>query len=993
MTPSSPDTGPTTWPNPAWWAPALALHERVTDRGPAVPSDPADLFAVLAADLGADASTVADLRSEAPAALAARTRRPVWVETTERVVRAADPDTDLGQTWRDAFGHVLDPFVADALDRIGAAAPQSLDLPAIGAVLRHDLVSLAVRTLVTELHDWKGAGRLTGADGRARFLCFARAIATTEGLTGLFGRYPVLARLLAQTTDASVTATLELLDRLDADRTLIVATLCGGTDPGAVTAITAGRGDRHDGGRTVAFVDFADGTRIVYKPRDVTTQVRVGEFLALLAEALPGQCPRAVTTIARPGYGWSEFAPARELTGRTGADRFYRRQGALLAVLHLLRATDMHYENVIAAGDTPVLIDTETLFNAELAAGTGDPATDVLSSSVYRTCLLPLMVVGEQGVADLSGLGGDRGGNSPASVVDWLDAGTDSMRITRRELVMTGSANRARIAGADVDPGDHEQALLTGFRQAYDAITTHRADFAALVRTCADLEVRVVTRPSWMYATLLDETTHPDVLRDALDRDEALSVLYAGRAAHPLFGALVTHELAALWNGDVPMFLACARSGELRLPGGRPLPVSLPQAGVSAALATLAGMGEVDRRAQEWIISATLATRRGAPAHPPAGALPNVATTSVVHPDALVTAARAMGDRIVAHAAAGEHVNWLGLEHVDGQWLVLPMGASLGTGYLGVALFLAQLSEVTGIGRYAEYAGRVVADAPAFTQAFTARPELAEAAGWGGMTGLGGITYAFARLACLLDSPVLRDCATHLSEVAAKSAGTTTEPGWSGGLAGCLAAMTAVHTDLGLETAATAARDCADRLADLADRDVGTRPLSFADGLAGVAWALNTFGPQPRHREAGHRAAALVAARARTGGGWCEGGAGLALAASCVPGQASAADVTALADGPPCRDLSLCHGELGVLEVLATLAEAGPRHGPATRALSRRTGQVLELLRRAGPVCGTPGRIPTPSLLTGCAGIGHGMLRLATPREVPSVLLLQPEIR
>lgn len=1014
MTPSSPHPGPTTWPNPAWWAPALAPHERVTGVGHTPGAAAVDAVAARAADLGVDRNAVDALRAEPPAALAARVPRPVWAETAERVVRAARPVTDLaelGQTWQDAFGRVLAPFVADALGRIASAAPGHPALPGVGAALREDLLAQAVRALVTELHSWRAAGRLTGDDGRARFHDFARGIAAPAALTELFCRYPVLARLLAQTTDAAVAATLELCERLAADRALIVADLLGGADPGPVTAIVPGRGDRHDGGRSVAFVDFADGSRIVYKPRDVTTQVRVGRFLALLGDVLPGQCPRAVATLARTGYGWSEFAAARELTGHTGADRFYRRQGALLAVLHLLRATDLHYENVIAEGEVPVLIDTETLFNAPLLAGTGDPASDMLSSSVYRTSLLPIMVVGEQGIADLSGLGGDRGGSSPTSVVDWLDAGTDRMRITRRELAMTGSANRPRVGGADVDPGDHEQALLTGFRQAYDAITAHRADFAALIRACADLEVRVVVRPSWVYATLLDETTHPDVLRDALDRDEALSLLYAGRAGHPLFGPLVTHELAAMWDGDVPLFLACAGTGALRKADGTPVPAALPTAGVAAALETLAGMDEVGRHAQEWVISATLATRRGTTAHPPAEVLPGSSATSVVHPDVLVTAARSMADRIVAHAAGGEQVNWLGLEHVDGQWLVLPMGASLGTGYLGVALFLAQVTEVTGIGRYAEQAARVVADAPAFTETVAARPELAEAAGWGGLTGLGGVTYALARLGRLLGSPVLLDCAAQLTELATTTAAATDDPGWANGLAGCLAAMTAVHADLGLDTAATVARGCAERLATLAEQDPGTRPLSFTDGLAGIAWALSRCGPDARHRETGRRAAALVAARTPTptptpaptptpttatatvGGGWCEGGPGLALAASCVPEQVATADVVAMADGPLRRDLSLCHGELGVLDVLSTLAAPVGHGAPAAAALSRRTGRVIEVLRKHGPVCGTPGPAATPGLLTGFAGIGHGMLRLAAPDEVPSVLLLGPQNR
>ena len=87
--------------------------------------------------------------------------------------------------------------------------------------------------------------------------------------------------------------------------------------------------------------------------------------------------------------------------------RFYHRQGALLALLYVLDGTDMHYENLIAVGEQPVLVDVETLFHpshAPAGALSRDPAYRALLSSVYRTALLPLLVSGEHGVADMSGL-------------------------------------------------------------------------------------------------------------------------------------------------------------------------------------------------------------------------------------------------------------------------------------------------------------------------------------------------------------------------------------------------------------------------------------------------------------------------------------------------------------------------------------------------------------------------------------------------------------
>jgi lantibiotic modifying enzyme len=51
---------------------------------------------------------------------------------------------------------------------------------------------------------------------------------------------------------------------------------------------------------------------------------------------------------------------------------------------------------------------------------------------------------------------------------------------------------------------------------------------------------------------------------------------------------------------------------------------------------------------------------------------------------------------------------------------------------------------------------------------------------------------------------------------------------------------------------------------------------------------------------------------------------------------------------------------------------------------------ILENIERDGWQCGNPLGVETPGLMTGIAGIGYGLLRLADPDRVPSVLTLQP---
>ncbi|MDV9202269.1 hypothetical protein, partial [Streptomyces sp. Wh19] len=53
-----------------------------------------------------------------------------------------------------------------------------------------------------------------------------------------------------------------------------------------------------------------------------------------------------------------------------------------------------------------------------------------------------------------------------------------------------------------------------------------------------------------------------------------------------------------------------------------------------------------------------------------------------------------------------------------------------------------------------------------------------------------------------------------------------------------------------------------------------------------------------------------------------------------------------------------------------------------------RAGALLAAADRTKPRCGTPGQVSHPGLLTGLAGIGHGLLRAGFPDRVPSMLLL-----
>jgi lantibiotic modifying enzyme len=921
--------------------------------------------------------------------------QPSWVAIVEQAVAAAAPHgvPPSAADGQDPLAMPLRPFLTGVRERLAEGArcrllPAHADpgrlADAYTAVLGRQLVRIAHRTMAFELDK-----ALAGEDRREGLAALVTWLCTPAGLAGLFRQYPVLARLLGVTSQLAVVAGLELLSRFAADRAAVVGELLGGVDPGPVVAIEPGLGDRHQQGRSVTGVSFADGRTVIYKPRPLTVHIVFRQVTDWLNQLVPAADLRTPVVVLRPDYGWLEFVASRPLPGPGSAAEFYRRVGTLLAALYAMHASDMHSENLIADGAAPILVDVETLFHPDLPiprTTAADPAAEALSASVYRAALLPYVSVGEDGTLDRSGMGG-RSRNRTAG-------------------------NRLSVGGELIEPAEHETAVLEGFRLGYDAIAAERAAFSRLIRSCDEVEVRTIARPTCGYARLIDESAHPDLLRDARDRDQALGVLREVSAHHPLWDSLTRYELADLWNGDIPLLTTRPPARDIWTSAGHRLPGVLDRSGLGSVLDKVARMGEVDRRDQEWVISASLATRRPHDGHRGTGLMPGAVTGIAAEPGRLLAAACGLADQIVARASCGRErtdrsrVNWLSLQLVeDTQWMLLPMGASLADGYLGVALFLAQLAGLTGIDRYADVARRAVSALPELLDALDGRPELVSAIGCGGSGGLGGISYGLARVAGLLHEAELEHWAGTAAELAA-TVDLSASPWWAAGSAGCLAAMISVAAETGSLPASDLARSCADRLSELVERTAGRCvpdgepvPTGFAAGPAGVGWALTRFAAtsaEPRYLAAGRLAARcaveLSATPAGAGSsGWCSGSAGLLLARTCVlaeVGELNSA-ARALSERPVLSDLSLCHGEIGIAETLTVLA-AATRSRAAYQARRHRAGLILAAINQRGSYCGTPGGVSTPGMLHGLAGIGYGLLRLGFAEQVPSVLLLEP---
>ncbi|MEV6615025.1 type 2 lanthipeptide synthetase LanM family protein [Streptomyces sp. NPDC051051] len=1016
----------------AWWAPALTLAERLAAPGvPAASTSsaaehaPWDLgdgegFALRLAHLRVDGATAAALAAETAERLAGRVAKPDWADYIEAALAAAPESLDeptADGTGPHVFAAVVRPLVIPAADRLALrtvdapASEQAVWRDAFEQRLTEQLTRQAARTLVHELSQARGARRLAGADPRERFASFIAATGSRPGLSALFTTYPVLARMLARTALDAAEAVAELVTRFQTDREDLVIKLLDGCAPGALAGVNLGLGDAHQGNRAVAILCFADGGRLVYKPRPLEQHGLLDDLATWLDAKVPGLALRTPRSVRRPEYGWLEFVEHRWCQSGTETDAFYRRQGMLLALLYAVDGADMHYENVIACGDQPVLVDAETLLHTGLpqqamTAG-ADPAADALQASVHRTCLLPHLLIGQHGALDISALGRNTEGVFPSEGLYWEDSGKDTMRAVRGAVLSPAAQNQPLPAGVPLEIADHRAALLEGFRAGYAALAAHGRDLLAPggpLAEHADSPARLITRSTRLYTTLLEESAHPSLLGDALAREGVFAVLWTESEHDEARQRLIEHETAELWRGDVPLFVHRPSGTGVRTADGTWLPDVLPVAALTSVGEKLARMDEIDCHDQEWIISATLAARgTGSPlARRSELAL---APLPAVVPDVsrLLAAVCGIADEIAARAVrSGGRTNWLGLEQVSGpHWAVLPMGAGLGQGYCGVALFLAQADALTGAGRYAALAQETLRPLPALMKALAADPELSAAAGPGAYAGLAGVVHTLVRLSTLLHQD-LTNCLPDALTALGHAVAACSDPGLAGGAAGALTAAVAAHE----ATGAPEALRLADAVADLllatvrkpdrpgppVDATVVDGKPGFADGAAGIGWALQRYAGCRPERAAAHAEAAdtLLRAAVRTVKttpvdlSWSTGLAGVAAAA---PLSAASALTPSLANAEVHPHLSLERGMLGTLEALAVLAGRGDT--VAARALPRYSGQVLALVETQSHHCATPDHVPSPGLLTGLSGIGYGLLRLAHPETVPSLLLLE----
>jgi type 2 lantibiotic biosynthesis protein LanM len=902
---------------------------------------------------------------------------------------------------------------ADLLDDLRAAVAQApgiaVDVESIAMGLARELErTLLARmrpTLALEMQVAKLCGQLAGATPQERFASFVERLERAPHSGAILAEYPGLERQLTMATSQLRAFAVEIVRRFVADQSCIAQTLPDVSEAGLLVHVAIGHGDRHQDGRTVSMLHFRNGLRLVYKPRSLAVDVHFLDLLEWLAARGGAPDLRAPKAIDRGDYGWVEYVAQAPCTSAGEVTRFFERQGAYLALLFVLEANDCHRENVVASGEHPVVVDLETLFHPR-AASRSRGVDALVDESVLRVGLLPSPTRDAPSI-DGNALGDDGEWLRPT----WEGEGTDELRRVLRRRPAPAAGNLPFLDDAPVRAADHADAFVRGFEAMCALLVREREPLlapAGMISRFAHDRVRAVLRQTGAYALLLDEALHPDCLRRGDGQERSLGRLESALRESPEIARVIPHERDALRRGDVPYFTAEPARTDLFPADGAPIDAYFAVSALDRVAHRLRRLEEEASR-QVWFVRTALASMaRQRAGHPATSvSLDNAPNEQPPSTTALIDAARRIGEKLRRGALRdGCVTTWLDLQHQATRLVVAPTGSDLYSGSAGIALFFHALWRVAGSEDDRDFACALLAEA---LNGLSEEPGALRGAG--AFTGASGLLYALAHVESSSGDTRLASHAGALLDRIEREIDEDTGFDVVGGAAGAIGALLAWARRRDGDRAMSLAARAGERLLSRATSVSGgiawrARPgeelAGYAHGAAGIGAMLGALGSaraDTRFARAADDALsfARTIARKERRTSWCHGVAGFGIAWGTTlrhgTGRrlledfhhACATARTVLSDAND----SACHGALSRLELLLLCALRDGQPRAMEDVLARANDLTSEVTRR-GVRCGNRYGVETPGLLTGLAGVGYGLLRIAAPTRVASVLALDP---
>jgi type 2 lantibiotic biosynthesis protein LanM len=536
---------------------------------------------------------------------------------------------------------------------------------------------------------------------------------TSGALAPFLCAYPVLTDLLFQRIDDTVAYLYKIIDHFSADIERLGATFplnCRRID-----GIILGLGDSHASGETVCFVQVGDQS-LVYKPRSNREALFYGALLEQLHESSGKACFNVYSPVmvSLKDHCWIEKVENRACESAEDLALFFQRLGAQIALIHALNGIDFHYENIIACGSSPVMIDLECLFTAVMI--------DLRAPLAHTRALFKTIKLNGQSVFSSGFVPYTPDSDNDYSGLSRQQNFTGKRKQLVREqrfyrLKPVEFDNRPIIKHLPVFDGethsvvDHQEAFFLGYDSAYDELMSRReAVLELLVQHAAALKTRVLIKNTQRYVDFIAMMLHPRFTQCRAQQELLLATLWSDLPETLNDYEIPTHEIRDLEKADIPCFTLPLLPSHLINAHGEAVARLAIECPFDSCRRKLESLSSSDKTFQRHVLQMCL--------FPVANeALPlnrqhHLEAVPDLNPRQYLDGAMSIAEVIAKMRIDGEEGD-AGWRFMDthprtNRHFISPMGCGVYNGMGGLAIFYLSLYRVTGLARYLEDGERIL---------------------------------------------------------------------------------------------------------------------------------------------------------------------------------------------------------------------------------------------------------------------------------------------
>ena len=976
--------------------------------------------------------------------------RQPWVRHLEQIFNQLDQskqNTDLHQTagtrnkktkeWVETQ-HIYNEITSEEIDQ-GAGVHRYACIVAIQA-LREACSDKEFEALSTEaLHDamrhlWAMQHRSCEALFRRTHNLHANLARRTNqqeqsfegwliydgGYKTLLREHSALARLIAQGVEFWVRDTRQLIQRFNQDKKEL-ANLCNTESIKTIARIDDGLSDPHDGKQFVKRIRLNNGSGLVYKPRNCSSLQKLAKAIQTLNQKHPEINIRIPQCLERSNYAWVELIEHRQCTSTKEVATYFHRCGQLAAILYLTRTNDIHHENLIASGEWPVLIDTDTLFYPgflDLDEASKDPEQHytelAIEESVLSSGLLPLWDNINGDLRDSSGMShlNEKSGNTVA---------------------LNGSIQQAHT---------YTTEITEGFQLVMHLALQAKPLFTELIRSFNNCRTRAIYRPTRIYEQLRQSLLKPKYLIDGITRSIGIDYLKTAALVtgdKPYAWPLINEEAQTLFQDDIPMFSIRCGEQSLELNNGVKLPL---QCGLEIANARHSRLSSQSIQYQKELIEASCYFSSDPKESNANQTLcRQKANTADTYTNTKEDNFKSTANQIITKLSERSHHSpdygrsWIGINILEdyGKMQLSNAGLSLYNGNAGIALAMAARCKSEQCNPDQKRKFKTIGDTAMRPILTLSRKQsqitsMIESFGLGAMTGLGSLIFSCTAYAKLQDDSHPLDAAIAFSKAINRDlinkescADVMT------GLAGLLIAIIELEQHCPQQMLRDLCIEIGDQICNLMcdagqnhyawPSPKGPKLLGLSHGAAGISMALLRLYQQcdlHRFKKAALEGVAYenIHCDPETGhwldlrqkqpsimNSWCNGAPGIGLARlemlKIEPNATLLADlqkaIDLISDDQSIELDQLCCGALGHSDLLLSAGSFFQREDWIGQAKSI-ANNLIDLRSKRGGfrlLRTLPQKLWMPGLMQGEAGIAYQLLRLSQPNCLPSILALR----